>query len=172
MAIEKNKLTAQRLREVIDYDPCTGAFQWKPRAWRAGQRCNDDRSPGSVSKQTGYLTIRVDGNLYQAHRLAWLHNYGEWPASHLDHKDGNRLNNRINNLRDVGNTINRQNMRRARVDSASGLLGAHFDKRRGRYFSTIKTNGKAMYLGAHPTAEAAHAAYVAAKRRLHAGCTI
>lgn len=173
MATKREPISAERLRELIDYDQQTGAFKWKPReGHHAANRCKPANLPGNINKQTGYLTIRADKKLYQAHRLAWLHAYGEWPVHDLDHINGDKLDNRLANLRDVGNKINRQNMRRARVDSASGLLGAHFDKRRGRYFSTIKTNGMVKYLGAHLTADAAHAAYVAAKRRLHVGCTI
>lgn len=171
MAIAK-LLSAERLRELIDYEPRLGVFQWKPRGWRQGSRCNDGRAPGSVSKQTGYLTIRVDRKLYQAHRLAWLHFHGEWPEHDIDHINGDRLDNRLANLRDVGNTVNRENMRRARADCAAGLLGVHFDKRRGTYFSSITAHGVQKYLGAFHSAESAHAAYVTAKRRLHIGCTI
>src|SRR5574343_63792 len=163
-------LTAARLRSLIDYDQSSGCFRWKRRSGRDGTWCNRDREAGSVNKQTGYRSIRVDKRLYQAHRLAWLYVYGEWPAADIDHINGARLDNRIANLRAVGNAINRQNMRRARRDSASGLIGAHFDKRRNVHFSSIRVDGKSTYLGAYQSAEAAHAAYVQAKRRLHVGC--
>jgi hypothetical protein len=165
-------MDANRLRELIDYDPETGAFAWKPRAWRAGQRCNDDRHPGSVSKQTGYRAIRVDKKLYQAHRLAWLYVYGEWPTHQIDHVNGDKLDNRIANLRDVTDAFNKQNCRLARAHNQTGLLGVRQDKRRGVFFSSIKTNGKVKYLGAFETPSQAHAVYIAAKRSLHAGCTI
>lgn len=84
-------LTAERLRSLIDYAPETGRFAWKPRNGRGGSWCNLTRHPGSFSKQTGYLTIRVDKELYQAHRLAWLHHFGEWPHADIDHLNGDRL---------------------------------------------------------------------------------
>lgn len=165
-------LTAQRAAELINFDPETGAFRWKPRAGRGGSWCNVDREAGSVSKQTGYRTIRLGKKLYQAHRIAWLLVNGEWPALDIDHINGDRLDNRIANLRVVPNAINRQNMRRARSDSQTGMMGVTQDKRRGNYFARVRLNGKTHHLGSFPNAQDAHAAYLNAKRRLHVGCTI
>lgn len=150
------RMNAERLRSLIDYDAQTGVFAWKPRGHRAGTHCNRARHPGSVSKQTGYLTIRVDGKLYQAHRLAWLHHFGEWPPLHLDHINCVKLDNRIANLRSADDKLNRENVRSARRDSGSGLLGAFFDKRRGRFFSAIRVNRTLRHIGAlsGPPAEA------------------
>jgi hypothetical protein len=166
------ELTAARLRSLIDYDPVTGEFRWKPRMGRSGSWCNVDRQAGSVSKQTGYRTVRLDKKLYQAHRLAWLYVHGEWPSHDIDHINGERLDNRIVNLRDVPNVINRQNMRRARKDSSTGHLGVVADTRRGKFEARIKVDGVARHLGYFSSPEEAHATYVGAKRSLHPGCTI
>lgn len=166
------KLTAERARELIDYDPETGAFRWRHREGRTGSRCNVDREAGSVSKQTGYRTIRLDKRLFQAHRLAWLFMHGVWPPEDIDHINGIRLDNRIENLRSVPNRVNRQNVRRARRDSQTGFLGVTQDKRRGVFRAQIRTDGEKVYLGSYATPEAAHEQYLLAKRALHVGCTI
>ena len=165
-------LDAKKARELLRYDPLTGEFRWNPRSGRQGSWCNLDRPAGHISKQSGYLTIRIDKKLHQAHRLAWLLHYGEWPPQHIDHINGLRLDNRIGNLRSVPNAINRQNMRSPRADSQTRVQGVTLDKRRGTFFARIRLNGRSIHLGSFAHADEAHVAYINAKRQLHAGCTI
>lgn len=157
----KNKLTATRLREVLHYNPETGKFT---RLTLSGGRV-----AGSVAgtKKDGYIQIRVDGTTYKAHRLAWLYMHGEWPAWFLDHKNRDRADNRIENLREASNAENMQNRVRARRDSGSGLIGAFFNKCKSKWTSKIKVDGKVTVLGYFPTAEDAHAAYMKAKEGFH-----
>lgn len=152
-------LTQARLQEVLDYCPETGVFIWRKRK---------SAKVGSVSN--GRLRICVDWKIYRAHRLAWLYTYGEWPKFDVDHIDGNPLNNAIRNLRDVPRSVNMENQRRARSDSKVGLLGVI--ERDGKYRAEIASHGKRYRFGPFDTAEAAHEAYLAAKRRIHIGCTI
>jgi hypothetical protein len=81
-------LTAERLREVLDYNPETGVFTWKV---RTSIRVVAGKVAGSVGKR-GYLIIGVGGRNYYAHRLAWLHMTGEWPIAVPVHlaRDGTR----------------------------------------------------------------------------------
>ena len=151
------ELTAQQLRAALHYDPDTGVFT--------------RRSTGRVlgaKRGTWYVSIRVGGQSRSGHRLAWLYVYGAWPLNHIDHIDGDRLNNRIANLRDVPRAVNMQNMRGA----AKNNFGATYNKRAKKWFSQIRVNGKNKPLGYFDTAEAASAAYIAAKRAFHEGCTI
>lgn len=160
------KLTAERLRELLNYDPETGVF-----TWRVSRRAT--ARPGSVAgtiTPKGYRAIWIGAN-YRAHRLAWLYVYGVWPTHEIDHIDGNRANNAIANLRDVTRSVNHENLRRARSDSAHGFLGVSPFK--GKWWKArITVNGKWQHLGTFKTPEEAHAAYLEAKRRLHVGCTI
>ena len=89
---------------------------------------------------------------------------------HPDHINGIKTDNRIANLRSVSMTVNLQNMRKANRDSLSGLLGAH--KKRSHWESRIRVDRKQIHLGIFETPEEAHAAYLAAKRLHHSGCTI
>ena len=160
-------LTAERLREVLHYDPETGIFT---RLVRTAQRVQVGDTAGCKGLR-GCLLIMVDRRLYQAHRLAWLYVHGVWPANHIDHIDGNPANNRIENLRDVSHSVNMQNMRKAKsTNKSTGVMGVY---RIGKRFQAkIVVDRKVRHLGMFDTPELAHAAYLAEKRLHHPGCTI
>lgn len=159
-------ISQHRLKELFVYSPDTGNFTRRvPRG---------NRPAGEVIgyMNNGYIMTFIDGRMYQAHRLAWLYVYGEWPKHEIDHADGDRANNRIENLRDVPGFVNRQNRRSPQKNSTTGYLGVTTDKRTGNFIAYINHMGKSKYLGKFRLAEEAHRAYVDAKRRLHAGNTL
>lgn len=88
----------------------------------------------------------------------------------LDHINGNRADNRIANLREVPNAVNCQNKRAPLPKNKTGFLGVTRDAHGFR--AAVMLNRRQHHLGRFDTAEAAHAAYVEAKRRLHEGCTL
>lgn len=105
-------------RRVFDYSPDTGIITWKVRptnSMQAGQvaGCLDS---------WGHRQILYRGVSYAGHRLAWFLHYGAWPAAQLDHRDGQRDNNRISNLRPATPLQNACNARRRR-DNTSGFKG-------------------------------------------------
>lgn len=162
--------TAAEVRELLNYDPETGIFT---RRVATGGRYG--AAVGSVAGtlgDTGYLMISLRSKQYRAHRLAWLYMTGEWPANEIDHLNGIRTDNRFQNLRDVTAQVNQQNRRAANKSSSTGLLGASWSKREGAYVARIWIDGRYCSLGHFQTAEAAHRAYLQAKRRHHEGCTI
>lgn len=163
-------LTAQRLREVLDYDQETGILTWKI---QSSNRIKVGSQAGAMLK-TGYLSISIDGKLHRAHRLVWLWVHGVWPDDDLDHINGIRTDNRIANLRDVSRTTNQQNLRAARGDNThSGMLGVYRTDKVGKpWRASIKIDGKDKHLGNFSTKEDSYSAYIDAKRKLHAGCTI
>jgi len=111
------------------------------------------------------LVLRIDGRLYRAHKALWAFAWGRWPVADLDHINGQRDDNGIDNLREATRAENNQNMRRARCDNKSGLLGVTPD--RGRWRGAIQLDGRSRPLGLFDTPEAAHRAYLDAKRLLH-----
>lgn len=165
MAAKDFTLTAARVRELLDYDPSTGVFTWRV----ARGRVPAGAVVGRIRQ--GRIVVGIDKHEFSAHRIAWLHFYGQWPIYEVDHKDGVPLNNSIANLRDVPHAVNQQNRRRADRDNHGGFLGTSRYKN-GRYRAQIMVSSKFINLGTFLTGEEAHAAYVEAKRRLHAGCTI
>lgn len=157
---EKPTLTAEVLRKTLWYSPDTGRFVWlkSTGAARSGVEA------GGVSS-TGYVRIALFGRRYQAHQLAWLHYYGEWPGE-LDHINGDKADNRIANLRKSLRDENLQNQRKAHGNNKAGILGVSLTKR-GRFVVMIQSGGKRKYLGSYATAEEAEAAYLKAKRDTH-----
>jgi hypothetical protein len=155
------------LVRVIDYDAETGIFTWKARTSK-GVRVGD--SVGSKCSN-GYLRAKVNGVEYLLHRLAWFHVHGEWPRR-VDHINGVRNDNRIVNLRNVDARTNSENQHRAMVNNRLGVLGVCFEKQTRKFKASIRTRGRSITLGRYDSPEAAHAAYLEGKRRIHAGCTL
>lgn len=167
--MRKSNLTAAVLKSLLSYDEATGEFRWL-----AGV-CNVPAGAVAGSRgKRGYIDICVAKERHGAHRLAWLYVYGKWPDADIDHKNGDRSDNRIANLRDVPHSVNAQNIRAAhRRNRATGLLGVRrADSKAVRFNASIMTAGEVKHLGTFDEPEAAHAAYLAAKRRLHEGCTL
>ena len=161
-------IDAARLRQVLTYEPDTGIFRWRV---SLGSRSRPGASVGCPDA-LGYLRVTIDKKNYKLHRLAFLYMTGEWPAGCVDHIDGDPSNNRWVNLRDVDHYINMQNRRRARKGNATGLIGATYCKQNDNWYSKIRSEGRYITLGRFSSPEEAHAAYIAAKRRLHPGNTL
>jgi hypothetical protein len=158
-------MTPERLHELLNYDADTGLFTWaKPR-----RKCSAGAKAGCIAKN-GYMVIRLDDTLYLAHRLAWLYQKGVWPTEQIDHINGDRSDNRFNNLREVSNAENAQNNRKPKPSNKSGFLGVR--KENSKWLAEIKINYKPIRIGLFNTPEAAHKAYVMAKRKLHKTSTL
>lgn len=154
---------SEKVRKQLEYDPYSGSITW----------IKNGKMAGCVSKN-GYRSIMVAGKHFQAHRIAWFMYYGTWPSMDVDHINGNRSDNRIDNLRDISRRSNIQNMRSPMSNNKSGYLGVLFDKRARfkKWYAMIRHDGKNKCVGYFNTPEEAHEAYVKAKRELHEGCVI
>lgn len=159
-------LTAERLRDLVHYNPDTGVFT---RLQVTGKIGKVGDVAGSMIPN-GRIEFSVDSKRYLAHRLAWLYMTGNWPKREIDHIDGDPTNNRFANLRDVPRHINAQNVRKARANSKSGVLGVK--KRYRKWRAEISVNGKVLFIGSFETRDEAYAAFVEAKRLYHAGNTL
>lgn len=160
-------MNAEELRNILNYNPLTGVFTWSIR--RKGGRGIGKEAGARMSH--GYRSIGIDGRDYTAHRLAWLYVHGEWPAAYIDHINGDRADNRISNLRDVSQSVNMQNVYAPKSNNKSGFRGVSWHKQRSKFAARIKVDGKYRSLGLFESPEKAAAAYIAAKRELHEGCT-
>lgn len=159
----RDALTAERLREVLDYDPDTGIFTWKMRIGSAVA----GKEAGCVvrySDRLSYKQLQVDGRLDTAHRLAWLYVYGEWPSELIDHKDGDGLNNRIDNLRLANKAQNSIN-RGPQANNTSGYKGVTWYARRKKWMVRLKVSGRPIFLGYFDDKEDAAKAYRAAAEK-------
>jgi len=156
------QLTQAVLKELLHYDPETGAFERKLRPSR--RHPTHRRVPSGFTDDRGYVIICLAGKYYKAHRIAVLWMTGDWPLDQVDHIDGNKSNNRWTNLREATNSQNQANTS-ARKNNSVGLKGAH-RAAGGRWTSRICVNGRCHFLGLYDTPEEAHAAYAAAAARL------
>jgi hypothetical protein len=156
----------ERLREVLDYNPGTGDLVWKVATSPA---VSVGRVAGSV-RLNGYLQVRIDKKIYLCHRVAMAMANGEWPQGEVDHINGDKRDNRLGNLRVVDRRTNAENKRRPLSHNICGHLGV--SPKNGRYSASIRSKGRFTWLGMFDTPEEASAAYVAAKREIHAGCTL
>ncbi len=148
-------LSRAELVSLLDYDQHTGKFVWK--VTRGGLA--KEGSPAGAIEGNGYINVRVHRRLIKSHRLAWLYVYGVWPSKDLDHINGDKTDNRIENLREATRPQNVANSI-VRRDSKIGLKGVRLAggcKR--RWIARITEHGKRRIIGRYSSPEAAYAAY-------------
>ena len=155
------KITAARLRELMNYDAKSGDLFW---AVSINSRAPVGSMAGKQSVVQGYRHINIDKVTYKAHHLVWLWFNDKLPSHQIDHINGNRLDNRIENLRDVPQQINTWNLQGAKKNSKSGILGVDWKASHKKWRAQIRVNGRKVQIGLYDTAEAASAAYLAAKQ--------
>lgn len=149
------------LLKHLAYNPETGALIRKIKLGR-----NTRLGVCGCVDAHGYVQVTVLGKQCKAHRLIWLMVHGELPKHQIDHIDGVRHNNRLDNLRLATNGENMRNRGRTRANT-SGFKGVTFHKAAGKWMAQIMTNYKRVCLGLFPTPEAAHAAYLGAVEKYH-----
>lgn len=152
-------MTQEELKQVLHYDPETGAFTWRVTLGKkglAGSRA------GYCNPESGYVAIKIRGVRYFAHSLAWLYVHGVFPKM-VDHRDCNPANNAIANLREATYQLNLAN---ARVDPRNklGLKGVYRNGKSG-YGASITVNYKKTYLGTFRSPEEASDAYYEAAKK-------
>lgn len=142
----------EAVRDYLVYDTTSpSCLRWR------------DKLPGNVyagrpfgcKSSAGYYRGKIGGVSYPAHRLVYFLLTGEQPQ-YIDHIDGTRDNNRIENLRSTNHTYNAQNRR--------DVLGIHW--KCGKWYTQIQVDGVKKSLGYHSCLLDARAAYLRAKRNL------
>lgn len=156
------------LASRLSYDPATGIITWLAQANRSVQWNGRfaGKAAGSIDPDTGYLRVRVDGQLLYGHRIAWAISTGAWPNREIDHRNGDRTDNRLVNLREATKAENCQNAA-LRSDNASGATGVYFCQRSRRWIAEIQISGRRFHLGAHRSINDARSAYLRAKENMH-----
>ena len=149
-------LTANRARKLLSYDPATGIFRW--RVSRSGVKAG--KVAGRSGGGKGYCQICVDRKFYQAGRLAWLYMTDKWPKLEINHINGNRLDAKWDNLREVTRS------QKAASTPTHNKLGARgvWITRNGKYAARIRLDGTTTHLGLFETLEEARAAYAKAAK--------
>jgi hypothetical protein len=156
-------LTVDDVKEVLKYDPDTGELFWTE---KGGQWVYKDNKyeyklmpAGTVGKFTHNLSYRmvwVMGRLYMAHRVIWLLHTGRWPEGVIDHIDGDGLNNKASNLRDVSHKANLRNTKKRREGNANPVGVTYLKGRKKRpWLAVTFAGGKRVRLGTYSTVQEA-----------------
>jgi hypothetical protein len=148
------KSILRRIDNDLDYNPKTGIITWiNPRSSKI--------KPGDIAGtiNNGYIHIGFSlGNgksiKIAAHHIAWYKYYGVWPSKEIDHKRGNKTDNRITKLRLVKHIQNGHNIKTF-ITNTTGVGGIYWDKQMNKYRARIKVNGKSISLGLFNTLKAA-----------------
>jgi hypothetical protein len=122
------------LRELFDY--ADGFLYWRV---NKGPKAQKGSRAGAVNTE-GYWLVGINRKKYLAHRLIWVM-HGNSPVALLDHINGDRLDNRIENLREADPGINMRNMR-IRKDSTSGVKGVSQIRNTGRWTGQVWHKGQ------------------------------
>lgn len=146
---------ADRMRELFDYDPCTGVLSWRV---STNSRVKVGDEFGCLNKR-GYRVGNVDGRLYVAHRLIWVWMTGCDPIIEVDHRNTVESDNRWENLRLATGTQNMGNVRLS-SRSKSGLKGVTWDVRNKKWMAKVTKSGQQHYLGLFAVKSDAGAAYM------------
>lgn len=148
-------LTQAQLQAYLTYDPDTGVFtslaSGKSIGWKGWK---------------GYVSVAVYDVTYRAHRLAWLYITGEWPKGLLDHRDGDKSNNRFNNLRECTHSQNSANGIGKKNNSGlpRGVRKTHGAK---TFKAEISINSRKIHLGCYSTEDEAYEVYALASELVH-----
>lgn len=150
-------LSYEKLIKVLDYQPETGKFSWRP----------DVPNYARYKDEVGYIDtygrryINIRRRSYAAHRLAWLFVTKKWPKGSVIPINGNYLDLRFDNLKEVS-AQEISTTRRPRENETSGLTGVSWVSSRNRWVAYITINYKRRHLGYFKTKEEAAIAYQAA----------
>lgn len=140
-----------RLYELFVPDFVNGRLLWRV---GNGSRANVGCAAGGIHKSTGYVRVAVDGKEAWVHRVIWQMSNGAIPAGlFIDHINGIRHDNRLENLRLADRTINGINRRAPASHSSSGAIGVKF--RKGAYEVRMRVAGAERYIGRYKTIQEA-----------------
>lgn len=155
----KSLITREQLKQQLTYDPETGSFVWNLdfRHRRKGDRAGDLNT-------NGYLQTWVLGKRYLLHRLAYLYMEGTHPDQEIDHIDGDRTNNRWDNLRHVPGAVNAKNLKRSRRNK-TGCTGISLCPVSAKWVATISVNGQLVTIGRYKMKFEARQARKAAEKK-------
>ncbi len=174
MNLTKDIPSQSRLREMFDY--VDGQLIWRERplsdfktlnacsVWNSRQI---GKVAGSFTKSNRYWQVQIDDRKYRVHRLIFAWHHGTCPAEmQIDHIDGNKENNRVENLRLATAKENKHNVGLT-ARNTSGFRGVSWDKHRKKFRAEIRIGTKNKHLGSFVAAEDAAAAYAQAAELIY-----
>lgn len=154
LGVQPMTISVDELHEILKYDPDTGSLTWRERTDSFPAPITSIRifnskfanKPVYEEVHKGYRRIRLFGKSYKSHRVAWAMHHGAWPEDQIDHINGERSDNRIENLRAVTQFENSRNMK-IPSKNMSGVIGVAWDKLNWKWRVSIGTGKNHIYLG-------------------------
>lgn len=148
--------------DYFEYDKITGILKRK-----FHHKCTSKaiKRNGITYKKKGYLLFRFRGKYYRVHRVVWFMIYGTQPKS-IDHINGIRDDNRIDNLRSCTTSQNKMNTK-SYANNTSGHKGVYFlgEKHKNKWIVKIGVKGKSIYIGIYNCIEEAAKARKLAEKK-------
>jgi hypothetical protein len=114
---------------------------------------------------TGYIKVNIGTKKYQAHRIIWMMQYGYLPKE-IDHINCNKLDNRIENLREVNRTQNRYNINSYK-NNTSGIKGVSWKADLRKWQVSVNVDGNRKYIGVFKDIELAELVAMEARNKYH-----
>lgn len=153
---KKNLPPVEYLRKRLRYEPETGKLFWLdceelPKEWRTKY---SNKEAFTSFDGGGYKQGMIGGKKFRAHRVAWALNFDAWPDGEIDHINGSKDDNRIENLRCVDRTTQCRNMSMMKSNT-SGFTGITLHELTKRWRAQCWLNNKNVHLGYFATLEEA-----------------
>jgi hypothetical protein len=150
----------KRVHECFDY--LDGVLYWKI---KPAIRVKVGQPAGTLDKKTGYYRLNVDLKTYKIHSLIFLYHNGYLP-NFVDHVDGNKINNKIENLRAATRSQNCMNQKIS-TKNTSGTKGVMWHKRDKKWFVQLRVNSKCHSFGYYDDKELAELVAIEATNKFH-----
>lgn len=155
------KLTQDYIKERFSYNQKTGHLSWKNRPEHdfISKKYQSIFNARFANKESGsfcngYLRTQIDKKSYFNHLIIWVYVYGRYPEKNIDHIDGNRANNKIENLREVTKLENAKNQKLYK-NNGSGFSGVRFDKSLNKWRVQIGSGKNRKHIGIFEERDAA-----------------
>ena len=151
-------MNKELLHELFDY--CDGKLFWKEK--RNGVNLNNEA--GYLASH-GYWHIKVNNKIFKRHRIVFEMHNGYLPEF-IDHINGIKNDDRIENLRKCNKTQNQYNSK-LRLNNKSGLKGVCWHKRFKKWSVQITVNKKKHFIGYFDDLKLADLAAIEARNKYH-----
>jgi hypothetical protein len=172
MTNPKNNIPINFLKQNIFYDNFSGILFWKENPEKSSQwnAKYSNKKVATPKNDKGYHIIKLnyDGKRYNLteHRVVWALIKNEWPRHTIDHKDNNKSNNKIDNLRIA--TVGENNKNKPSTkNSTSKYKGVSWKTKENKWYVAVRVNGKSTHFGVFYDEIEAALAYNQAAKKYH-----